>query len=88
MFTDVATDQKPGTFLSLHEAAYANLGGIPKEIPYDQVKAVSIGVAERGEIEEKRLGGSGVDYDSARVVPYRESREVRHSVPPSACAPT
>lgn len=51
MFAEVATDQKLGTFLSLHEAAFADLGGIPKEILYDHVKTVVLGVDERGEIQ-------------------------------------
>lgn len=49
MFAEVATDQKLATFLSLHEAAFAELGGIPKEILYDRVKTVVLGVDDRGE---------------------------------------
>jgi transposase len=49
MFSEVATDQKLSTFLSLHEAAFSELGGIPQEILYDRVKTVVLGVDERGE---------------------------------------
>lgn len=49
MFSEVATDQKLSTFLSLHEAAFSDLGGIPQEILYDRVKTVVLGVDERGE---------------------------------------
>jgi transposase len=49
MYAEVATDQRFGTFLSLHEAAFSELGGIPKEILYDRVKTVVLGVDDRGE---------------------------------------
>jgi len=51
MFADVATDQKLGTFLSMHEAAFSELGGIPNEILYDRVKTVVLGVNDRGETD-------------------------------------
>ena len=50
LFADAATDQKLGTFLALHEAAFEDLGGIPKEILYDRVKTVVLGTDERGEV--------------------------------------
>lgn len=50
MFAEVATDQTLGTLLSLHEAAFAALGGVPREILYDRMKTVILGVDERGEI--------------------------------------
>jgi transposase len=51
MFGDIATDQTLPTFLRLHEAAFAALGGVPREILYDQVKTVVLGTDARGEIE-------------------------------------
>lgn len=50
MFAEVATDQTLGTLLSLHEAAFAALGGVPREILYDRMKTVVLGVDDRGEI--------------------------------------
>jgi transposase len=50
MFAEVATDQTLGTLLSLHEAAFEALGGVPREILYDRMKTVAVGVDERGEI--------------------------------------
>lgn len=50
MFADTATDQRLGTFLALHEAAFEELGGTPKEILYDRVKTVVLGTDERGEV--------------------------------------
>jgi transposase len=49
MYAGLATDQRLGTFLSLHEAAFAELGGVPREILYDRVKTVVLGTDERGE---------------------------------------
>lgn len=49
LFADLALDQRLPTFLRLHEAAFAALGGIPKEILYDWAKTVVLGVDERGE---------------------------------------
>ena len=40
LFTEVALDQKLATFLRLHEAAFAALGGVPQEILYDRCKTV------------------------------------------------
>ena len=49
MFADVATDTRMATLLRLHEAAFAELGGIPREILYDRMKTVILGTDERGE---------------------------------------
>jgi transposase len=49
MFVDVATDTKLATLLHLHEAAFAELGGVPREILYDRMKTVVLGTDERGE---------------------------------------
>ncbi len=50
MFADVATDQTLPTFLRLHKAAFAALGGVPRELLYDHVKTVVLGLDDRGEI--------------------------------------
>lgn len=55
MFSDVSTDQKLPTLLRMHERAFSELGGVPQEILYDQMKTVvirtlTIGADERGEI--------------------------------------
>ena len=55
MFSDVATDQKLPTLLRMHERAFAELGGVPHEILYDQMKTVvirtlTLGTNDRGEI--------------------------------------
>jgi transposase len=49
LFADVATDTKMATLLRLHEAAFLELGGIPREILYDRMKTVVLGTDERGE---------------------------------------
>lgn len=49
LFADVATDTEMATLLRLHEAAFAELGGIPREILYDRMKTVVLGMDERGE---------------------------------------
>lgn len=51
MFADVATDQTLGTLLSLHEAAFTALGGVPRELLYDRMKTVALGADDRGEIQ-------------------------------------
>lgn len=51
MFADVATDQTLGTLLRLHEAAFRALGGVPREILYDRMKTVVLGVDSRGETQ-------------------------------------
>ncbi len=50
MYADVATDQRLETLLRLHEAAFAQFGGIPEEILYDWAKTVVLGTDERGEV--------------------------------------
>ncbi len=50
IFADVATDQSLPTFLRLHEEAFRQLGGVPQEILYDQVKTVVLDIDARGEI--------------------------------------
>lgn len=49
LFADVATDTKLATLLRLHEAAFAELGGVPREILYDRMKTVVLGTDARGE---------------------------------------
>jgi len=49
MFGDIATDQKLPTFLKMHEAAFAYLGGIPETILYDNCNTVVIDYDDRGE---------------------------------------
>lgn len=51
MFAEVALDQTLPTLLRLHEAAFAALGGVPREILYDHMKTVVLGVDDRGEID-------------------------------------
>jgi transposase len=55
MFLDIATDCKLPTFLKMHEAAFAYLGGVPEEILYDNTKTVvqktlTEGTDARGEV--------------------------------------
>ena len=47
---EAATDQKLGTLLRMHEAAFRQWGGVPQEILYDRMKTVWTGTDERGEI--------------------------------------
>ena len=49
LFADVATDTRIATLLRLHETAFAELGGVPREILYDRMKTVVLGTDERGE---------------------------------------
>jgi transposase len=51
MFADVTTNTQLATLLRMHEAAFAELGGVPHEILYDRMKTVILGLDERGEIE-------------------------------------
>jgi transposase len=51
IFADVATDQTLGTLLSLHEAAFTALGGVPREVLYDRMKTVVLGQDDRGETQ-------------------------------------
>ena len=48
-FADVTTDTKIATLLRMHEAAFHELGGVPREILYDRMKTVVLGTDERGE---------------------------------------
>lgn len=50
MMAAAATDQKLGTLLRMHEAAFQQWGGVPEEILYDRMKTVWTGTDERGEI--------------------------------------
>jgi len=50
LFAAAATDQKLGTLLRMHEAAFYEWGVVPDEILYDRMKTVWTGVDERGEI--------------------------------------
>jgi hypothetical protein len=50
MQAEAATDQKLGTLLRMHEAAFEHWGGVPEEILYDRMKTVWTGTDERGEI--------------------------------------
>jgi len=50
LMAEAATDQKPGTLLRMHEAAFYEWGAVPDEILYDRMKTVGSGVDERGEI--------------------------------------
>src|ERR1051326_1255345 len=50
MMAEAATNQKLGTLLRMHEAAFQELGGIPAEILYDRMKTIWTGTDERGEI--------------------------------------
>jgi hypothetical protein len=48
-YADLATDQTLASLLRRHEAAFAALGGVPREILYDHLKTVVLGTDERGE---------------------------------------
>ena len=50
MFASAAVDQKLGTLLRMHEAAFFEWGAEPDEILYDRMKSVWTGVDDRGEI--------------------------------------
>ena len=51
MCSDLATDQTLETLLTMHERAFAALGGVPREILYDHMKTVVLGLDERGEVK-------------------------------------
>jgi len=56
MFADLACDQKLPAFLRMHEAAFEYLGGVTREILYDNTKTVVLrtiteGVDARGEVK-------------------------------------
>lgn len=48
-FADVTTDTQMATLLRMHESAFHELGGVPREILYDRMKTVVLGTDERGE---------------------------------------
>jgi transposase len=50
LYADLALQQTLPTLLRLHEAAFAALGGVPREILYDWMKTVASGSDERGEV--------------------------------------
>lgn len=50
LIASAAVDQKLGTLLRMHEEAFRQLGGVPKEILYDRMRTVWQAVNERGEI--------------------------------------
>ena len=50
MMAEAALDQKLGTLLWLHEEAFRQLGGVPQEILYDNMKTVALGRDERDEV--------------------------------------
>jgi transposase len=50
LWAQAALDQKLGTLLRMHEAAFREWGAIPEEILYDRMKTVWLGSDERGEI--------------------------------------
>jgi transposase len=50
MMAGCAVDQKLGTLLRMHEEAFRQLGGVPKEILYDRMRTVWQETDERGEI--------------------------------------
>lgn len=50
MWAQAATDQRLGTLLRMHEAAFRQWGAVPEEILYDRMKTVWLGSDARGEI--------------------------------------
>ena len=50
MVLTFAPDQRLETLLRCHQAAFEALGGVPREILYDRMKTVILGVDERGEV--------------------------------------
>ena len=50
MWSQAALDQKLGTLLRMHEAAFREWGSVPEEILYDRMKTVCLGTDEREEI--------------------------------------
>ena len=50
MMAEAALDQKLGTLLRMHEEAFRQLDGVPREILYDRMKTVWLETDERGEI--------------------------------------
>ena len=50
LWAQAALDQKLGTLLRMHEAAFQEWGAVPEEILYDRMKTVWLGADERGEV--------------------------------------
>lgn len=50
MMAEAGFNQRLGTLLRMHEAAFHQLGGVPREILYDRMRTVWQGTDERGEI--------------------------------------
>lgn len=50
LWAQSALDQKLGTLLRMHEAAFEEWGAVPEEILYDRMKTVWLGTDERGEV--------------------------------------
>ena len=50
LWAQAALDQKLGTLLRMHEAAFQEWGAIPEEILYDRMRTVWQGTDDRGEI--------------------------------------
>ena len=50
MMAEAATNQKLGTLLRMHEAAFQEWGAVPEEILYDRMRTIWTGTDERGEI--------------------------------------
>jgi transposase len=50
LWAQAALDQKMGTLLRMHEAAFQEWGAVPEEILYDRMKTVWLGNDERGEV--------------------------------------
>jgi transposase len=62
MLCDLATDQRLGTLLQMHERAFEALGGVPNEILYDWMKTVALGTDERGEVRWQSAFRDFADY--------------------------
>jgi transposase len=50
LFADICQDERLPNFLRMHEEAFFQLGGVPKEILYDRLKTALTGADERGEL--------------------------------------
>jgi transposase len=50
-FAGIALDQTLSTLLRMHEKAFGELGGVPNEILYDNMKTVVLGRNDRGEVQ-------------------------------------
>jgi transposase len=50
MWAEAAMDQKMGTLLRMHEAAFRDWDGVPQEILYDRMRTVWLDHDDRGEI--------------------------------------